>query len=76
MRVLIDGAAGGTGRAGVEQGDAADRAGMDAAVLGQDAVLDAAGAKTPYEATTLEASVAGTIRSSRPCGGTACVAQW
>lgn len=45
----------------VVEGDAANSAAMDAAVLGQDAVLDTIGGKTPYKATTLEASVAHTI---------------
>ncbi len=48
----------------VVEGDAADSAAMDAAVLGQDAVLDTIGGKTPYKATTLETSVAGTIIAS------------
>ena len=45
----------------VVAGDATDRAAMDAAVRGQDAVLDAVGGKTPYKATTLEADTAGAI---------------
>ena len=45
----------------VAGGDATDRAAMDAAVRGQDAVLDAVGGKTPYKATTLEADAAGAI---------------
>jgi len=45
----------------VVEGDAADRAGMNEAVRGQDAVLDTVGGKTPYKATNLESSVAGTI---------------
>jgi len=50
-------------------GDAADGAAMDAAVLGQDAVLDTIGGKTPYEATTLERSVAGTVIASMQRNG-------
>ncbi|AMJ65988.1 NAD(P)-dependent oxidoreductase [Hymenobacter sp. PAMC 26628] len=45
----------------VVEGDAANSAAMDAAVLGQDAVLDTIGGKTPYKATTLESSAAHTI---------------
>lgn len=45
----------------VVEGDAADRVAMEAAVRGQDAVLDTIGGKTPYQATTLESNVAHTI---------------
>ncbi len=45
----------------VIEGDAADSAAMDAAVLGQDAVIDTIGGKTPYKETTLESSAASTI---------------
>ena len=45
----------------VIEGDAANREQMNAAVAGQDAVLDTIGGKTPYKTTTLEASVAATI---------------
>ncbi len=45
----------------VVEGDAADGGAMDAAVLGQDAVVDTIGGKTPYKATTLESSAAHTI---------------
>ena len=45
----------------VIEGDATDNATMDAAVLGQDAVLDTIGGKTPYKETTLESSAANTI---------------
>jgi len=45
----------------VVEGDAADRRAMEAAVLGQDAVLDTIGGKTPYKTTTLESSVAHAI---------------
>jgi len=48
----------------VIEGDAADSTQMDAAVLGQDAVLDTIGGKTPYKATTLESSAAVTIITS------------
>lgn len=53
----------------VVDGDATDRARMDEAVLGQDAVLDTIGGETPYKATTLEASVAGTIIGSMKQNG-------
>ena len=42
-------------------GDATDGAAVAAAVAGQDAVLDTIGGKTPYQATTLEASVASVV---------------
>ena len=42
-------------------GDATDSAAVAAAVAGQDAVLDTIGGKTPYKATTLEASAASVI---------------
>ena len=45
----------------VVEGDATDRAAIDAAVAGQDAVLDTVGGKTPYKATTLESSTASAI---------------
>lgn len=45
----------------VVEGDAADRGAMEAAVLGQDAVLDTIGGKTPYKTTTLESSAAHSI---------------
>ena len=45
----------------VVEGEAADRVAMEAAVLGQDAVLDTIGGKTPYKTTTLESSAARTI---------------
>jgi len=45
----------------VVEGDAADSAAIDAAVLGQDAVLDTIGGKTPYKVTTLEPSAAHAI---------------
>ena len=42
-------------------GDATSIAVMEAAVLGQDAVIDTIGGKTPYKLTTLESSAASTI---------------
>lgn len=45
----------------VIEGDAADSAAMNAAVPGQDAVIDTIGGKTPYKETTLESSAASTI---------------
>jgi len=45
----------------VSGSDAADPAAMDAAVRGQDAVIDTIGGKTPYKSTTLESSTAKTI---------------
>ena len=55
--------AGGSDVSGVEVrvGDATDMAAMEAAITGQDAVIDTVGGKTPYRHTTLEASVAATI---------------
>ena len=48
----------------VREGDATDPAAVDAALAGQDAVIDTIGGKTPYKATTLEASAARTIIAS------------
>ena len=48
----------------VREGDATDPAAMDAAVAGQDAVIDTIGGKTPYKHTTLESSAAETIIAS------------
>ena len=45
----------------VVEGDATDGAAVEKAVVGQDAVLDTIGGKTPYKTTTLEASVAAAI---------------
>jgi uncharacterized protein YbjT (DUF2867 family) len=45
----------------VRAGDASDMATMEGAVLGQDAVIDTVGGKSPYKATTLEASVAAAV---------------
>lgn len=53
----------------VIEGDATDRVAMDAAVLGQDAVVDTIGGKTPYKATTLESSVANTVIASMKRNG-------
>ncbi|MEH2332428.1 NAD(P)-dependent oxidoreductase [Nostoc sp.] len=53
----------------VIEGDATDSVAMDAAVLGQDAVLDTIGGKTPYKATTLESSAANTIIASMQRNG-------
>ncbi|MEH2124066.1 NAD(P)-dependent oxidoreductase [Nostoc sp.] len=51
------------------EGDATDSTTMDAAVLGQDAVLDTIGGKKPYKATTLESSAANTIIASMQRNG-------
>ncbi|MEH2402769.1 NAD(P)-dependent oxidoreductase [Nostoc sp.] len=53
----------------VIEGDATNSVAMDAAVLGQDAVLDTIGGKTPYKATTLESSAAKTIIASMQRNG-------
>ncbi|MEH2288401.1 NAD(P)-dependent oxidoreductase [Nostoc sp.] len=45
----------------VIEGDATDSVAIDAAVVGQDAVVDTIGGKTPYKETTLESSAANTI---------------
>ena len=45
----------------VRTGDATDMAAVEAAVTGQDAVINTVGGKTPYKRTKLEASVATTI---------------
>lgn len=58
--VHSDGAYGVPGVA-VRVGDARDAETVEAAVTGQDAVIDTVGGKTPYKHTTLEASVAKTI---------------
>lgn len=54
---------GGVDLPGVElrTGDASDMAAMESAVMGQDAVIDTVGGKTPYRQTTLETSVVRTI---------------
>lgn len=48
----------------IVEGDATNRADVDAALHGQDAVIDTIGGKTPYKETTLEASAASTIIES------------
>lgn len=48
----------------VVEGDATDPEAMDAAVAGQDAVLDTIGGKAPYKDTTLEQVAASTIIAS------------
>lgn len=45
----------------VIEGDATDSDAIDAAIRGQDAVIDTIGGKTPYKTTTLESSAASTI---------------
>lgn len=45
-------------------GDATDRTAIEAAVMGQDAVIDVVGGKTPYRRTTLESSVATLVVSA------------
>ena len=45
----------------VVEGDATDESAVEEAVVGQDAVIDTIGGKTPYKTTTLESSVANTI---------------
>ena len=46
------------------QGDATSRADVDAAMRGQEAVVDTIGGKTPYKDTDLEASVAAVVIAS------------
>jgi len=48
----------------VVEGDATDSAAINKAVVGQDAVIDTIGGKTPYKETTLESSAAKTIIAS------------
>lgn len=48
----------------VREGNARDPAAVDAALAGQDAVIDTIGGRTPYEATTLESGAARTIIAS------------
>jgi len=50
-------------------GDATDRASLDKAMVGQDAVIDTIGGKTPYRETTLERSVAGAVVASMKANG-------
>jgi uncharacterized protein YbjT (DUF2867 family) len=48
----------------VVAGDATDQTSVDKAMVGQDAVIDTIGGKTPYRKTTLERSVAGAVLAS------------
>ena len=50
-------------------GDATDGSAMDAAVAGQDAVIDTVGGRTPYRATSLEPDVARPLIGSMTRGG-------
>ena len=45
----------------VVEGDATDGAAIEKAIIGQDAVIDTIGGKTPYKETTLESSAATSI---------------
>lgn len=51
------------------QGDATSRADVDAAMRGQEAVIDTIGGKTPYKDTDLESSAAATIIASMKSNG-------
>ncbi len=51
------------------QGDATSRADVDAAMQGQEAVIDTIGGKTPYKDTGLESSAAATIIASMRANG-------
>ena len=53
----------------VAQGDATSRADVDAAMRGQEAVVDTIGGKTPYKETTLESSAGATIIASMQANG-------
>jgi len=53
----------------VVEGDATERSAMDAAMLGQDAVIDTIGNENPLKATTLESSAAATITASMQSSG-------
>jgi putative NADH-flavin reductase len=53
----------------VVAGDATERARMDEAMTGQDAVIDAIGGKTPYRQTALERSVAGAVVAAMKSSG-------
>ncbi|MBD2310008.1 NAD(P)H-binding protein [Chroococcidiopsis sp. FACHB-1243] len=53
----------------IVEGDATDSAAIDAAIVGQDAVLDTIGGKTPYKETTLESSAASAIIASMQRNG-------
>lgn len=60
---------GNAGNVRVAQGDATSRADVDAAMRGQEAVIDTIGGETPYKATTLESSAAATIIASMQANG-------
>ncbi len=51
------------------QGDATNPADVDAAMRGQEAVVDTIGGKTPYKSTTLESSAAAIIIASMRANG-------
>ena len=51
------------------RGDATNRADVDAAMQGQEAVIDTIGGKTPYKDTDLESSAAATIVASMKANG-------
>lgn len=53
----------------VVEGDATNRAAIDKGMIGQEAVLDTIGGKTPYKTTTLESSAASTIIASMQQNG-------
>ncbi len=53
----------------VVKGDATKRADVDAAMRGQEAVIDAIGGRTPWKETTLECSAARTIIASMQANG-------
>jgi uncharacterized protein YbjT (DUF2867 family) len=50
-------------------GDATDRASVDNAVVGQDAVIDTIAGKTPYRKTSLERRAAGAVVASMKANG-------
>jgi uncharacterized protein YbjT (DUF2867 family) len=50
-------------------GDATDRASVDKAVVGQDAVIDTIAGKTPYRKTLLERRAAGAVVASMKANG-------
>jgi len=50
-------------------GDATDQTSVDAAMAGQDAVIDTIGGKAPYRKTSLERSVAGAVVASMKANG-------
>lgn len=53
----------------VAKGEATNRSDVDAAMRGQQAVIDTIGGKTPWKHTTLEATAAGTIIASMKANG-------